>query len=140
MLLFASVFSSVFAVDMSAEQLVASKKKADMTYRQLMEMMGEASSLIHEGLIRQNKQMIEQGANYILNHPAPKHKPWMIMKESDQNEFKQSLLAFDKILDMHASITLSAAMSDKWEEASNAAFDLTKSCIQCHAMWKDKVN
>ena len=122
----------------TAEQLVAGKAKADMTYLQLMEMMGAASALIHEGLIRENKQMIEQGANYILNHPAPKHKPWTIMPEADQADFKQSLLAFDSILDTHARNILQAAQQDKWQEASNAAFDLTSSCISCHAMWKQK--
>lgn len=63
-----------------------------MSYRQLMEMMRGASALIHEGLLCKNKEMIEQGTNYILNHSAPKHKPWTIMQESDQNEFKVSLL------------------------------------------------
>lgn len=39
----------------SAEQLVAGKEQADMTYRQLMEILGEATSIIQTGIIRQNK-------------------------------------------------------------------------------------
>jgi hypothetical protein len=127
-----------FAQEDSAEQLVASKKQADMTYRQLMEILGEASYMIHEGIIRENKQMVRQGADIILHHPAPNHKPWTIMDEADQEGFKQSLLTFDKVLDQHARRAAEEAEKKNWIEASNAMSDLNASCISCHAVWKDK--
>jgi cyanate lyase len=49
------LFSLSHAEERTAEQLVASKKKADMTYKQLMEIMGDASAMIHKGIIRENK-------------------------------------------------------------------------------------
>ena len=134
------VFSvDTYAEEQSAEALVASKKIADMTYKQLMEIMGDASAMIHKGILRENKQMVIEGAGFILNHPAPKYKPWIIMRESDQNDFKQSLLSFDKILDVHAKRALEEAKKGNWLESSNAAHDLTNSCITCHAVWKSKV-
>ena len=133
------LISPAFSQEESAEQLVASKKKADMTYLQLMEMMGGASALMHEGILRENKQMVEQGANFILNHPAPRHKPWTIMPDKLQNDFKQSLLAFDKILDSHARRALEEANKDNWQESMKASYDLMQSCVQCHDMWKTKV-
>ncbi|HID29942.1 MAG TPA: hypothetical protein EYP19_08055 [Desulfobacterales bacterium] len=137
--LFASLlFSLSHAEERTAEQLVASKQKADMTYRQLMEIMGGASAMIHEGIIRENKQMVREGADIILNHPAPKHKPWTIMKEPDQEGFKNSLLTFDKILDTHAGHAADEAGKGNWLDASKAAHELTTSCITCHAMWKYK--
>lgn len=126
------------AEEKTAEELVASKEKADMTYRQLMEIMGGASIMIHEGIIRQNQQMVRTGANIILNHPAPKHKPWTIMEKPDQEGFKQSLLSFDQILDAHAARVAEEARKGNWIEASGAAHELTNSCIACHAAWKDK--
>ena len=123
----------------AAEQLVASKKKADMTYRQLMQILGGASTMIHEGIIRENKQMVKQGANIIFTHPAPKQKPWFIMEKSDQEGFKQSLIAFDKILDQHAERAVEEATKENWLEAANASHDLTSSCISCHSMWRHKV-
>lgn len=65
------VTSNVFAENDDAEKLVSSMKKADMTYRQLMEVMVRSSSMMHEGILRENKQMVEVGANFIFTHPAP---------------------------------------------------------------------
>lgn len=138
--LFASLlFSLAHAEERTAEQFVASKQKADMTYRELMEIMGGASAMVHEGIIRENKQMVRGGAGMILNHPAPKHKPWTIMNESDQEGFKQALLSYDKVLDAHAGRVVGEAEKGNWLEASRAAHDLTNSCIECHSMWKAKV-
>lgn len=123
----------------AAEQLVAGKEKADMSYRQLMEILGTASGMIHEGVIRQNKHMVKSGADIVLNHPAPNHKPWTIMAAEDQAGFKQSLLTFDKILDDYALKAVEAADKDDWPGAATASSDLTNSCIACHAMWKGKV-
>ena len=63
--------------------------------------------------------MVEQGVNYILYHPAPRHKPWTIMQKRDQAGFKQSLLAFDKLLDQQAQRVLETMNSNNWQEANN---------------------
>lgn len=131
--------SNVFAEKDDAEKLVSSMKKADMTYRQLMEVMVRSSSMMHEGILRENKQMVEVGANFIFTHPAPNHKPWSIMKKEDQVGFKQSLVSFDKILDVHTESIVEASKKENWIEASKAANELMNSCISCHAMWKNKV-
>ena len=128
----------LYAQDDAAEQLVASKQQADMTYRQLMEILGKASSLIHEGIIRENQQMVKEGADIVLHHPAPNHKPWTIMQPDDQEGFKQSLLVFDKILDEHAGKAADAAAKGDWLAANGALNDLNTSCISCHSMWRAK--
>jgi len=140
-LLFASFFvlTNAWAEAETAEALVQSMKKADMTYRQLMEVMGEASNMMHEGILRENKQMVEVGANFIFTHPAPKHKPWSIMAEEDQAGFKGSLLAFDKILDTHTNAVLAAARADQWVDANKALYELSNACIACHTTWRNKV-
>ena len=127
------------SVGQQADQLVGSKAKADMTYQQLMEIMGEAYSMIQTGVVRQNQQMVKSGADIILNHPAPNHQPWTIVEVKDQDAFKQSLLDFDKILDEHAGASAAEAAKGNWPGANKAAFDLSSSCIACHSMWKDKV-
>jgi hypothetical protein len=130
---------SAGAQEKTAEKLVASMQQADMTYRELMEVMGKSSSIMHEGIIRQNKQMVKLGANFIFTHPAPKHKPWEIMEEADQGAFKQSLVTFDEILDIHTNNIVKAAKEENWTGASMAAHELMNSCIACHAIWKHKV-
>lgn len=123
----------------SAEALVAGKTKADMTYRQLMEILGRASAMMHEGVLRENQQMVKEGAKIILNHPAPNHKPWEIMETGDQPGFKQSLLAFDEILDKQASQVAELAGRGSWVEANGAMNALNTSCITCHAMWRGRI-
>jgi hypothetical protein len=130
---------NVYAQEGAAEKLVSTMKKADMTYRQLMEVMGKSSSMMHEGILRENKQMVEVGAHFIFTHPAPNHKPWSIMKAEDQSGFKQSLVAFDKILDVHTESIVEAAKNEQWMEASKASHDLMNACISCHEMWRNKV-
>lgn len=127
------------AQDGTAEGLVAGMERADMTYRELMAIMIGASGLMHEGIMRQNPQMVKSGANIILTHPAPSHRPWTIMKEEDQAGFKSSLVAFDKLLDQYSESTAAAAMERDWPAASQALQELNASCVSCHAMWKDKV-
>lgn len=128
-----------YAQEKTAEELVAGKAQADITYRQLMEFMGSSYIMLHEGIVRENMQMVKQGADMIINHPAPKHKPWLIMKEADQNAFKSSLLHFDKIMDSHAARAAEEAKKGNWIGAGTAASELMNACVTCHVMWKNKV-
>ncbi|SFM42103.1 hypothetical protein SAMN05421721_10556 [Ectothiorhodospira mobilis] len=130
--------SSVHAQEGTAEQLVAGMDKADMSYRQLMEIMGVASGMMHEGILRQNKQMVQEGAETILTHPAPNHVPWEIMPEEHQKGFKASLVKFDRLLDRYTEATAEAAAKGDWPGASQSLQDLNTSCVTCHAAWKDR--
>lgn len=121
-----------------AEAMVASMEKADMTYRELMEMMGASTAMMHSGVLRENPQLVKQGADGILTHPAPKHKPWAIMPEADKAAFKQSLLTYDKILDQGAEAVVNAAVERDWQAANKALGELNSACISCHALWKGK--
>jgi hypothetical protein len=127
------------AEDQTADQLVASKLQADMTYRQLMEIMGAASAMIQEGIVRENPEMTRMGAGMIADHPAPNHKPWAIMAEADQGAFKQTLLSFDEMLHTEATRIEEAAAGRDWLAASEAAHALTNACVTCHAAWKARV-
>lgn len=123
----------------AADQLVASKRQADMTYRQLMELMGSASALIQEGLVRENVEMVHAGTEMIADHPAPNHKPWTIMAASDQAACKQTLVSYDKVLHAESNRIAAAASARDWLTASKSAHDLTTACLTCHVMWKNKV-
>ncbi len=119
-----------------AEALVASKAKADMTYRELMQILGRSLTWIQSGIVQQNKQLVREGANHVLHHPAPNHKPWTIMAKEDQEGFKQALLGFDPVLDIHAKDALAAAEKGDWFAASEASSRLQSACVSCHAEWQ----
>jgi len=129
----------VHAQDKTAEELVASMRKADMTYRQLMQVFGSSMQQISLGIYAQNKQLVETGAQYILGHPAPNHKPWSIMPLQDQDDFKDALLSFDPLLDLNVNVIVQNVKANDWLAAGEALNDLNSTCISCHSEWKNKV-
>lgn len=123
----------------TAEDMVAAMRTADMTYKELMAIMGRSISLMQDGVITQNRELIAQGANLIFTHPAPSHKPWAILEsQEDQASFKQVLLAYDKVLDAYAKSVVDASKVRNWMEAANALSNLQSACVSCHLPWKDK--
>lgn len=121
-----------------AESLVASKRAADMTYRELMQILGRSLGWIQAGIVLENKQLVREGVNHVIHHPAPNHKPWTIMSKEDQDGFKQALLGFDPVLDIHANEAAAAAEKGDWLQATEAAARLQTTCVSCHAQWKQK--
>lgn len=122
-----------------AEGLVASKAQSEMTYKQMMQRMGEAYSMMQRGLILQNKELIKTGTWMIDDHPAPKEKPWLIMQQADQNDFKKTLIAYNDLLHGSAFTINEALKNDDWYEINKQVFDLSNHCISCHQTWMHKV-
>lgn len=110
-----------------------------MTYKELMQIMGRSISLMQDGVITQNRELVAQGANIIFTHPAPSHKPWAIFETKDQEGFKQALLTYDKVLDANTNEILKASNGRDWLVAAESLSRLQSSCVSCHLQWKDKV-
>lgn len=104
-----------------------------------MELMGAASTMIQEGILRENQELTRTATEMILKHPAPNHRPWAIMAEADQAAFKQALLSYDPVLDREATRIAEAAADGDWSGASASAYVLTNACLRCHLLWKQKV-
>jgi ABC-type nickel/cobalt efflux system permease component RcnA len=123
----------------NAQKLVDSKEKSDMTYKQMMQRMGEAYSMIQRGLINQNKELVKIGSNMIDNHPAPKEKPWLIVKEEDQKAFKETLITYNELLHKSASSIRKALNKGDWHKIHNEINTLSGHCISCHSSWKNNL-
>ena len=136
-LLFAHVHIDHFMSE--ADKLVQSKTKSDMTYKQLMQRMGESYKMMQSGIINQNKELVKIGAQMIQNHPAPKEKPWSIVKKEDIESFKKTLLAYDKLLHHSATEIEKALKYDDWLTINEKVFEMSKHCISCHSVWKDNL-
>ncbi len=126
-------------VTRTAEQLVASKKNAEMSYRELMNILGSGTTMVQLGILMENKQMIIEGSGLILNHAAPNEDPWLIMNKQDQEEFKNSLLSYDIILDNYAREIAEKAKEEDWLEVNKKTYELINSCVVCHSLWRHKV-
>ncbi|MDP2795832.1 MAG: hypothetical protein Q8O25_17385 [Sulfurisoma sp.] len=133
-----AVSSPAALAQQDAEALVASKRPADMSYRDLMQMLGRSLTWLQDGIILENKQLVREGVKVIVNHPAPRHKPWTIMDAVDQDGFKKSLMTYDKVLDAKADSVAAATEKNDWLQASASLAELRAACISCHAQWRHK--
>jgi ABC-type nickel/cobalt efflux system permease component RcnA/cytochrome c556 len=124
---------------LDADALVQSKKQSDMTYKQMMQQMGEAYLLMQKGLLMQDSKMVKQGASMIDNHPAPKEKPWSIVKKEDQASFKQTLIAYNDLLHEGAHAITQAITTKDWVEIQSSIHALSAHCVSCHSAWKDNL-
>ena len=122
------------------EQLVQSKTKSDMSYKELMEKFGTAYSMIQEGLIREDKIFIEMGLDTIQNHPTTKNNPWEIVKAKDTEAFKATLLYFDEQLHKSTLDITNSLKTNNWIEINKKIFNLSNNCINCHIIWKDNLD
>ena len=123
----------------NADELVQSKKKSNMTYNDLMQKFGISYSMIQNGLITQDKLLIKIGTKQIQNHPAPKNKPWSIVKKEDTEAFKATLLYYDKLLHNTTSNIQKALDSDDWILINNHISTLSNHCVNCHITWKNNL-
>ncbi|RXK03342.1 hypothetical protein [Halarcobacter bivalviorum] len=130
---------SLFAQEKTADDLVKSMKKEDITYAQLMQGMGMAKNNIDMGIISMNKFLVDRGIDLIRTHPAPKAKPWFIMAEEDREGFKSMLVYYDKKMDEDVEAIEKAVNQKDWMKALEASQELSNSCISCHISYKDKV-
>ena len=131
------ICSFSFASD-NAEALVNSKQKSDMTYKELMQIMGRSSSMIHHGILMQNRQMVKDGAYEIAHHKAPNHKPWLIMEKFQYQAFKDTLVEFDNRLHQIADAIIKVVDEKDWTKTQKAFHELTLTCIACHNTWKSE--
>lgn len=122
----------------NADALVAGKRQADMSFRELMQILGRGLGWVQDGVLLQNKQLVREGVNVIVNHPAPRNKPWTIMDPANQDEFKQVLMTYDKTLDAKANAVASATEKSDWLGASASLAELQATCVSCHTLWKHK--
>ncbi len=130
---------SLFAEEKTAEELVKSMKKEDITYRQLMNGMVMAKNNIDNGIIGMNKMLVNRGIDFIRTHPAPRAKPWVIMGKDDQEGFKSMLVFYDKKMDEDVEAIEKAVNKKDWQKALEASNELSNSCLSCHVVYKDKV-
>ncbi len=130
---------SLFAQEKTAEDLVKSMKKEDITYRQLMNGMSMAKNNIDNGIISMNKILVDRGIDFIRTHPAPRKSPWVIMGKDDQTGFKSMLVFYDKKMDEDVEAIEKAVNKKDWQKALEASNELSNSCLSCHVVYKDKV-
>ncbi len=131
--------AALMAEEKTADDLVASMQKEDITYAQLMSGMGMAYESIQNGVVSMNKLLVDRGIYFIRTHPAPKQKPWVIMDKEDQEGFKAMLVYYDKKMDEDVAHIEKAVANKDWIKAYEGAKELGDSCLSCHMTYKNNV-
>ncbi len=124
----------------NVEQLIQSKKKSNMTYKQIMVQFGIAYAMVQEGVINQDKNIIKIGLDKIQNHPSSKEHPWKIVKTRDMEAFKESLLYYDNLLHKSATDIQKSLKTNDWTTINKNIFKLSNHCINCHLTWKNNLD
>jgi len=130
---------TLVAQEKSAEDLVKSMKKEDITYAQLMSGMGMSYDNIQKGVITMNKLLVDRGIDFIRTHPAPKQNPWVIMDKEDHEGFKAMLVYHDKKMDEDVERIEKAVAKKDWIGAYEEVKELGNSCVSCHVTYKNNV-
>lgn len=129
----------LFAQDKTADELIKTMVKKDITYVQLMNGMAMATNNIQMGVLSMNEMLVDRGIDFIRTHPAPRKKPWLLMEKKDREGFKAMMLFYDKKLDEDVLKIEKAVKNKDWDEALKASNNFTTSCLNCHTAYKNKV-
>lgn len=125
---------SVFAAGL--DDVLANKRKADITFAELMHIMHQATGMIFDGILFENRELVRTGANLLENHPAPSKGPGVAIIPSQREAFKNVMPSYDALF--HGAVDRIEAAADKgnWQEAYAGYRDITDACVTCHAAWR----
>ena len=104
-------------------QAADEKGQPDLSLQTFMRKKLDASSQILEGLTTEDSQLIQRGANSLLE--LSKAEKWKILIDSGYREHTVDFRNTVKKL-------VEAAEKNNFDNAALQWFDVTKSCIECH--------
>lgn len=118
------------------DALLAKKRKADISFAQLMQVMHQATQMIFDGILFENKELAITGARLLDEHPAPARGPAADMVPEKRAEFGGVMPAYDKLFHQAADRIRAAAAQGKWSEAYAGYREITDACVACHEVWR----
>lgn len=115
------------------------KQKSNATYSliQIMHDLAFQMDRIHLGLMTNNRYMIKEGAEAIANHPSPKGgiKPYL---KKNTGQIKSIIPEMDKNIHKTAIKMSQENGSLSMEELHGMYNTISKSCMACHSLFRDK--
>lgn len=140
--------SAVFAAgveepkEKTFEQIVKGRAKANITFKELMQIASSETMRMFDGFMRQNYLQIELAANTLDNHPMPAKDvtgpgQWMFLVPEKREEFKAAMPHFEKSVHGYAREAAKLSKEGKWEEGYAAYQKMIAGCVQCHLVFKE---
>lgn len=118
------------------ESTFMAKRKADISFAQLMQIMHQATSMMLDGILYENKEMVALGAHLLDEHPAPALGPGVAIVPERRKAFEGVMPAYDKIFHGAAHRVRDAAAKGQWNEAYAGYREITDACVACHDVWR----
>jgi len=118
------------------DSILAQKRKADISFAQLMQVMHQATQMIFDGILFENKEMVSLGAHLLDEHPAPAQGPAVAVIPEKRAEFKAVMPAYDKVFHLAADRVRGAAAKGQWQDAYAGYREITDACMACHTAWR----
>lgn len=115
---------------------LAAKRKADISFAQLMQIMHQASAMILDGILSENSEMTALGAHLLAEHPAPAGGPGRAMVPEKREAFREVMPAYDKIFHAATERIVEASSQRRWPEAYAGYREVMDACVACHDAWR----
>lgn len=118
------------------DSILAKKRKEDISFAQLMQVMHQATQMIFDGIMFENKEMVALGAHLLDEHPAPARGPAADMVPEKRAAFRNVMPAYDKVFHLAADRVRAAAAKGQWQDAYAGYREIADACVACHAAWR----
>ncbi len=118
------------------DSLLAQKRKADISFAQLMQIMHQATGMIFDGILYENPEMVALGAHLLAEHPAPAKGPAAAIVPERREEFKNVMPTYDKVFQGTAERVTADASKGRWPDAYAGYREITHACVACHMAWR----
>lgn len=118
------------------DDVLARKRKADITFAELMQIMHQATGMIFDGILYENRELLRTGTSLLENHPAPAKGPGVAIIPERREAFKNVMPTYDELFHGAVDRIEAAAEKGNWQEAYAGYREITDACVTCHAAWR----
>ncbi|SHK22601.1 hypothetical protein [Thermocrinis minervae] len=127
----------VFLAAVSLAGAVEHTQESDMTFRQVMQLVNQATISILQGFLFNNDYLIISGAQQIVHHPMPKGGPIRYIDPSRREEFIKAMPTFEEQVHGSAERLVKFIREGRREEAYEEYMKMVRGCMACHQMFRD---
>lgn len=120
----------------SLEEVLASKRKADISFAQLMQVLQQGTEMIFAGIMQENAELVAFGARLIDEHPAPRGGPTVAFVQEKREEIKRVMPVYNQLFHQTAARIRAAAQQGRWQDAYAGYQEIADACVACHVAWR----
>ncbi len=118
------------------DEVLASKRMADISFAQLMQILQQGTEMIFAGIMQENAELVAFGARVLDEHPAPRGGPTVAFVPEKREEIKRVMPAYNQLFHQTAVRIRAAAQQGRWQDAYEGYQEISAACVACHIAWR----